>query len=64
VEKNQEQLTMAFQSLKNITQVAQQAKNEAVAQKGIQTAENQLNVFSQMDAGFGQSYRNFFYDNR
>jgi hypothetical protein len=64
VEKNQEQLTMAFQSLKNITQVAQQAKNEAVAQKGIQTAENQLNVFSQMDAGFGQSYRNFFYDNK
>lgn len=64
LEKNQEQLTMAFQSLKNITQVAQQAKNEAVAQKGIQTAENQLNVFSQMDAGFGQSYRNFFYDNR
>jgi hypothetical protein len=64
LEKNQEQLTMAFQSLKNITQVAQQAKNEAVAQKGIQTAENQLNVFSQMDAGFGQSYRNFFYDNK
>ena len=64
VEKNQEQLTMAFQSLKNITQVAQQAKNETIAQKGIQTAENQLNVFSQMDAGFGQSYRNFFYDKR
>ena len=54
----------AFQSLKNITQLAKRVNNEAIAQKGIQVAENQLNVFSQMDAGFGQSYRNFFYDNK
>ena len=64
LEKSQEQLTLAFQSLKNITQLAQRTNNEAIAQKGTQVAENQLNIFSQMDAGFGQSYRNFFYDNR
>jgi hypothetical protein len=64
LEKNQEQLTLAFQSLKNITRLAQITGNESIAQKGIQVAENQLNTFSQMDAGFGQSYRNFFYDNK
>ena len=64
LEKNQDQLTMAFQSLKNITQLAQRSGNENIAQKGLQTAENQLNIFTQMDAGFGQSYRNFFYDNK
>jgi hypothetical protein len=64
LEKNQEQLTMAFQSLKNITRLAQLTGNETVAQKGLQVAESQLAIFTQMDAGFGQSYRNFFYDNK
>ena len=64
LEKNQEQLTLAFQSLKNITQLAKLVGNETIEQKGMQVAENQLNIFSQMDTGFGQSYRNFFYDNK
>lgn len=64
LEKHQEQLTMAFQSLKNITQLAQRVGNDAIAQKGLQTAENQLNIFSQLDPGFGRSYREFFYDNK
>lgn len=64
LQNKQDQLTSAFQSLKAITQIGQMAHNTDIAQKGTGVAEKHLAVFGQMDKGFEQSYRDFFYNDQ
>ncbi|MEG2070231.1 MAG: hypothetical protein RR034_02505, partial [Bacteroidales bacterium] len=62
IESAQGEMGMEFQELKNFIRLAQLSGNNTLAQKGIQIAENYLTILDNINAGLGQSYRNFFYD--